>query len=179
MTVAEEWRSLDPSLPVLGVPVFSSLEECIENAKVESGKTVWRRTVTYGHWEAVTVSDRSGAMYRPFSGVCAVEGRTTDDGRFLDMGALAFREEPTPLSKYPSGEPVGRIDHFIRQGNLVAIHGVTTLEPGAYGVAMDLMDVVTTKESDGTLRFTYAKIMGVTVTDKPAWPDQCKIEVEA
>lgn len=104
-----------------------------------------------------------------WSGVIAVEGAPTGDGRTLALGATRWRDRIS-LFTVDHASSVGTIDEVWRDGTLIRARGTITddsLLP--VSVAIDAGDA--DMETVGAiLRFTRLEIVGVTIVSDAAAP---------
>lgn len=182
-----EYTGRDPSRINDWCPTYVNPDECREMHDLTPTDTIWRRQVTYGPWEAVTVDDDGAPLaMRRFAGIVAAEGKETTDKRIIGQGALTLPTEPVPLMKlrdenddrHHGADLVGKFTGFRRHGLFVAVEGLTTLEKGEYGVGVDLGDATFHVDDEGVMHITSASIMGAHVVKNPAWPFLAVIEVE-
>lgn len=168
----DEWRVLDNTGEVL-VADAGTYEAAL--AEVRKRFNVDDRPVLLERWR----SDM------------AFEGTSTDDGRYIEVGAISFRDTPLPLMLQTETEVghfgailAGSIEEVGKSGSVAIGRGsfddseagkqaLSVIQArGKFGVSVDIgaADGVVDEES-GNMRFTKAEIMGLTMTPFPAFAD--------
>jgi hypothetical protein len=110
--------------------------------------------------------------------VLAVEGVVTEDGRILMPGSVTWRDETIPVIRLRDRKIIGAVTDIRREDNRITgeVHLDVGDDPEYFGVGADMDDVQVSINRDlETIRFTGARLRGVTLVKNPSWPE-CRLE---
>lgn len=108
-----------------------------------------------------------------WSGVIAVEGTTTLDGRQVDVYGFHWEGLPLPLREGDGGQTIGTVDEIHRDGRLIRASGTFTQEHGPHhGLGVDVTHA-SFEEIDGVTYLHNGRIRQVWLESEhgPAWPE--------
>lgn len=113
-------------------------------------------------------------MTMTWTGIIAVEGEPTGDGRLIAAGALTWPDHPLPLTHEIDGETIGTVEEISRDGDLIRASG--TIKDASYGyihsVGVSLTDPQAEGDFDGSFSVvTKAEIREVAIVASAAWAD--------
>jgi hypothetical protein len=142
--------------------------------------------------ERVAQSDGTGQAEpmteRNWTGVIALEGEQTDDGRLLAPGSLTWDALPLPLQQRSgadkSAELVGTIEAIERVGSEIhasgRIRGRESGQTASIGIEVDAASWDATIHRDGPSlqRLVSGRLRAAMVDGAPAWGDRVSITVE-
>lgn len=125
-----------------------------------------------------------------WEGILCVENGPTGDNRFIQAGALEWRDLPLPLMLQTVTAPghdgaviCGRIDTIRREGDAIIGTGVLSgidagqeaaqliAEQLITGVSVDMDETDAYYDEQDVLTFTHARIIGATLTPFPAFAE--------
>jgi hypothetical protein len=114
----------------------------------------------------------------PWTGVIAVEGVDSTDGRHVEPGALTWSELPLPVMH--DERLVGRVDKITRDGSLIRASGVLfeIIQERTLAVTVDAIEVFPVGDGLSRMYFRAARIRNVFIGTDSIWP-QCRIDEAA
>jgi hypothetical protein len=109
-----------------------------------------------------------------WTGIIAIEGEPTGDGRLLAAGSLDWPDHPLALTHEIDGPQVGTVEEIWRDGDLIRAKG--TIEDANLGhfhsVGVALQDPQAEGDFDGSFSVvTKATIREVGIVAAAAWAD--------
>ncbi len=111
-------------------------------------------------------------------GTIAHVSKITGDRRVIDALFLSLPKGVLPLIDANTQEIVGTLEAVgFNHDRAVLGTGWTTLAPGEYTVGIDLDNVESEVNAEGSLFRSTGRLIALHVNRKPAWPD-VKITVE-
>jgi len=105
--------------------------------------------------------------------VVAIEGRPSGDGRLIEVGALVWEHDPIPVTDLEGAGILGKATDFRREddGSITAdVYLMADVDPDRL-LTISADQVSPTKDPDGTLRYSHARIRGLFTTTKWPWPE--------
>lgn len=109
-----------------------------------------------------------------WTGIIAIEGEPTGNGRLIANGALSWPDHPLPLTNEIDGAEVGTVEEIWRDGDLIRAKG--TIKDDSFGyihsVGVSLEDPQAEGDFDGGFSVvTKAAIREAAIVAAAAWAD--------
>lgn len=116
-------------------------------------------------------------MEKKWTGIVAIEGATSLDGRLILPDALVFpkKDALVPVIDTTDWSLVGNADLFLRSGEIIRASGELRIDTDRYPVVY-LSGVESPGHGrKGNVVISKAEVKAVLLVDKPAWPE-CRFE---